>query len=193
MGPNDGPGSDTTGPRARSVCAPLDAGAGHRATASGRRRGGHGHGATSAPRSPPRPRARRHVRHSGADRRPGADVRLAHARPGQIDTFEYTTNGEKITGNQQGASGLIGYEWIGPDIHAAAYIGFNYQNIKLNPNDPDNDTWSRFWRPGDRRDVRQSDRLYTRDGLRDVFVSSKCILYALQARLLLVLSDVNRA
>lgn len=59
---------------------------------------------------------------------------------GQIGTFDYVTNGEKITGNQQGASGLIGYEWVEPDIHAAAYIGFNYQNIKLNPNDPDNDT-----------------------------------------------------
>ncbi|GGC66669.1 hypothetical protein GCM10010994_26580 [Chelatococcus reniformis] len=42
---------------------------------------------------------------------------------GQIDTFEHTTNGEKITRNQPGTSGVIGYEWTEPDIHPAACIG----------------------------------------------------------------------
>ncbi|MFC0284009.1 cellulose biosynthesis protein BcsS [Camelimonas abortus] len=60
---------------------------------------------------------------------------------GIIGGFEYnTTDQGRIIGSQQGASALVGYEWIEPDVHVAAYIGFNWQNIKLDPVDPGNST-----------------------------------------------------
>lgn len=59
---------------------------------------------------------------------------------GQLGSFEYRNDTEKVIGNQQGGSVLVGYEWAETDIHVAAYIGFNYQNIKLDPVDPSNAT-----------------------------------------------------
>lgn len=59
---------------------------------------------------------------------------------GQIGAFEYRSDDTRIIGNQQSGSVLIGYEWAEPDIHIAAYLGFNYQNIKLDPVDPSNAT-----------------------------------------------------
>jgi len=59
---------------------------------------------------------------------------------GQVGSFEYRSDDTKIIGNQQSGSALVGYEWAEPDIHVAAYIGFNYQNIKLDPVDPSNGT-----------------------------------------------------
>ncbi|MGV2980125.1 cellulose biosynthesis protein BcsS [Camelimonas sp. ID_303_24] len=59
---------------------------------------------------------------------------------GQVGSFEYRSDDTKIIGNQQSGSALVGYEWAEPDVHVAAYIGFNYQNIKLDPVDPSNGT-----------------------------------------------------
>lgn len=59
---------------------------------------------------------------------------------GQIGSFDYRSDDTKVIGNQQSGSALVGYEWAEQDIHVAAYIGFNYQNIKLDPIDPGNGT-----------------------------------------------------
>lgn len=64
---------------------------------------------------------------------------------GQIGTYDYVANFQKIQGQQEGGSALVGYEWIERDIHAAAYIGMHYSNNSLNPDDPNNQSRGAGW------------------------------------------------
>jgi hypothetical protein len=79
---------------------------------------------------------------TGSARDSGARVRIE----GRGGTYHYNlSSGQKISGQQEDASIMLGYEYLWPRGSLIGYIGGNIQNNTLSPNDPNNPVQGTGW------------------------------------------------